>query len=254
MNFNELTDFLNEKTTQYNRKCFIESDPVQVPHAYSKKEDIEISGFLTATIAWGNRKMIIKNADRMLALMDHSPYDFILHHTQGDLKKVKGFVHRTFKGEDLEYFIRSLQNIYQNYRGLEPLFQPKPGETNMKNTLGRFRKIFFKHCPPERTYKHVSNALKGSSCKRLIMYLRWMVRQDSCGVDFGLWKTISPAKLTIPLDVHSGRVARKLGIITRKANDWKALEEIDVSLRKMDAKDPAKYDYALFGLGVFEGF
>ncbi len=254
MTFQERTDFLNEKVIQYNNISFIETDPIQIPHSFSKKEDIEISGFLASTIAWGNRKMIIKNANQMVDLMDRAPYDFIINHKKKDLDVFNHFVHRTFNSEDIKFFLQSLQNIYQNHNGLEFLFQTQEKEQTMKEALGRFRETFFSIEHPKRTEKHVSNALKGSASKRLIMFLRWMVRQDHCGVDFGIWKHISPSKLTIPLDVHSGKVARSLGLIKRKANDWKTLEEIDVHLRKMDPQDPAKYDYALFGLSAFEEF
>lgn len=254
MTFQELTNFLNEKVAQYNHPDFIETDPIQIPHSFSKKEDIEISGFLASTIAWGNRTMIIKNAQKIMDCMDYAPYDFIINHTPKDLIVFEGFVHRTFNANDLQFFIQSLQNIYYNYEGLETLFLPQKEESTMKEALGRFRTIFFEPLHLQRTEKHISNALNGSACKRLIMFLRWMVRQDQCGVDFGIWNRIPPAKLTIPLDVHSGKVARALGLIKRKANDWKTLEEIDIHLRKMDAQDPAKYDFALFGLSAFEEF
>ncbi len=254
MTFQEQTNFLNKKVTQYNNTDFIETDPIQIPHLFSKKEDIEISAFLSSTIAWGNRTMIIKNATKIIDFMDRSPYDFIVNHKEEDLAVFDNFVHRTFNNIDIKYFIQSLQNIYINLDGMESLFTPKDQEATMKEALGRFRDFFFSIDHPIRTEKHISNALKGSASKRLIMFLRWMVRQDNCGVDFGIWNSISPSKLTIPLDVHSGKVARALGLINRNSNDWKALEEIDVHLRKMDPKDPAKYDFALFGLSAFEKF
>ncbi len=254
MTFQERTDFLNEKVAQYNHPDFIETDPIQIPHSFSKKEDIEISGFLASTIAWGNRKMIINNAQKIMNCMDHAPHDFIINHTSKDLAVFEGFVHRTFNATDLQFFVQSLQNIYLNHQGLEALFQPKEEESTMKEAFSRFHRVFFEPDHLQRTEKHISNASKGSACKRLIMFLRWMVRQDHGGVDFGIWKRIPAAKLTIPLDVHSGKTARALGLIQRKANDWKTLEEIDIPLRKMDAQDPAKYDFALFGLSVFEEF
>ena len=254
MTFNERTDFLNQKVIQYNTTDFIETDPIQIPHLFTKKEDIEISGFLAATIAWGNRTMIIKNATHIIDAMDHAPYDFILHHNESDLLRLEKFVHRTFNAKDLYFFIKSLRHIYTKHHGLESLFKTHNEEYDMKGALGRFRDIFFELNHKKRVEKHISNSLKNSACKRLIMFLRWMVRQDDCGVDFGIWESISPSKLTIPLDVHSGKIARSLGLVTRKANDWKTLEEIDISLRKMDPNDPAKYDYALFGLSAFENF
>ena len=250
----DLKCFLDEKYVQYNTLDFIESDPIQVPHRFSKKEDIEIAGLLTATIAWGQRKTIINNALKMMELLDQAPHDFVLNHKPKDLHRFSGFVHRTFNPNDLAWFVSALQNIYKTHGSLENLFMPKADEENFKNGLERFRGLMLQTQHETRSQKHVSSPGKGSASKRLIMYLRWMIRQDNAGVDFGIWKDISPALLSCPLDVHSGNVARKLGLLSRKQNDWKAVEELDVQLRKMDAKDPAKYDYALFGLGVFEGF
>jgi len=250
----ELQQFLNEKVIQYNQPTFIESDPIQIPHQFSKKEDIEIAGFLTATIAWGKRQMIIKNANKMMEIMHGSPYDFVLNHQEKDIEKIQNFVHRTFNSFDFTFFIKSLKNIYQNHNGLESVFAKNIKEDTMKNSIHQFKKVFFEIEHPLRTTKHVSDPVKGSAAKRINMYLRWMVRQDNTGVDFGIWKSISPAVLSCPLDVHSGNVARKLGLLTRKQNDWKALAELDSNLRKLDKKDPTKYDFALFGLGIFEGF
>lgn len=258
MNLSELSDFLDEKTTQYNNPKFIESDPILIPHSFSKKEDIEISGLLAATIAWGQRKTIINNAQQMIELMDFSPFEFVINHEESDLKRFENFKHRTFNSDDLSFFIKSLQHIYKTHSGLERAFSDglTPDSQNCLGAIENFRDLFFEVAFPEnkRTEKHVSSPKKGSASKRLIMFLRWMVRQDSCGVDFGIWKTISPSLLSCPLDVHSGNVARKLGVLKRTQNDWKAVNELDTYLRKMDAKDPAKYDFALFGLGVFEGF
>ena len=250
----ELKDFLNAKVLQYNHPNFLESDPLQIPHLFDKKEDIEISAFLTATIAWGNRKSIINNAKRLMNLMDHSPYDFVMNHEEKDLERLTGFVHRTFNEIDLAYFIQSLKNIYGKENGLEGVFaqQAKPG--TLQPTISHFKQTFFELPHPSRTTKHISDPLKGSAAKRINMFLRWMVRDNSTGVDFGLWKMISPAQLSCPLDVHSGNVARKLKLLHRKQNDAKALAELDHSLRKLDPKDPVKYDFALFGLGVFEKF
>ncbi len=249
----ELKQFLNEKVEQYNQPKFIESDPIQIPHLFTKKEDIEIAGFLTATIAWGKRQMIIKNAHKMMELLDNSPYDFILNHQEKDLESTH-FVHRTFNLIDFKYFIKSLQNIYQNHNGLEEIFSKHIKDNSVKNSIHEFKKAFFEIEHPLRTTKHVSDPIKGSAAKRINMYLRWMVRNDNKGVDFGIWKTISPSVLSCPLDVHSGNVGRKLGLLNRKQNDWKALQELDTNLRLLDSKDPVKYDFALFGLGVFEGF
>ena len=258
MNFNELSDFLNAKAIQYNNPKFIESDPICIPHTFTKKEDIEISGLLAATIAWGQRKTIINNAQKMIELMDFSPYEFVLNHEESDLKRFDEFKHRTFNGEDLKYFVKALNHIYTTHDGLEKAFADgvSVGSVNCLGAIENFRNLFFEVAELEnnRTQKHVSSPMKGSASKRLVMFLRWMVRQDNCGVDFGIWKSISPSILSCPLDVHSGNVARKLGILKRTQNDWKAVAEMDVFLRKMDKQDPAKYDFALFGLGVFEGF
>ncbi len=254
MNFSELKDFLDEKVTQYNTLDFIESDPVQIPHLFTQKEDIEIAGFLSATIAWGNRKMIIKNSHRMMELMGNSPYDFIMSHSQTQLESLNSFVHRTFNGQDLIGFIQSLQNIYKNHGGLESVFAKNQESDSIQKSISEFKKVFFEIPHLARTQKHISDPLNNSAAKRINMYLRWMCRQDNKGVDLGIWKSISPSKLSCPLDVHSGNVARKLGLLLRKQNDGKALLELDTKLRELDANDPVKYDFALFGLGIFEGF
>lgn len=250
----ELKEFLDVKVLEYNRPEFIESDPIQIPHLFNKKEDIEISGFLTATIAWGNRKSIINNAKRMMEYMDHSPFDFVKNHQEQDLQSLLPFVHRTFNGTDFITFVKGLQHIYNNHHGLEQVFSVVNKQTSLQAAIHHFKKVFFEieHLP--RTQKHVSDPLKNSAAKRINMFLRWMVRTDQTGVDFGIWKTLSPSQLSCPLDVHSGNVARKLGLLKRKQNDAKALRELDENLRILDATDPVKYDFALFGLGVFEGF
>jgi uncharacterized protein (TIGR02757 family) len=248
----ELKAFLDCKVLQYNNPTFIESDPIQIPHRYSLKEDIEISSFLTATIAWGNRKMIIKNANKMMELLGNSPYDFVMNHQTSDLDKFDGFVHRTFNSEDFKYFIKSLKNIYLNHEGIESVFQKHVDETSVQPAIHKFKTIFFSINHHTRTQKHVGDPMKGSAAKRINMMLRWLIRDDNAGVDFGIWKTISPSILSCPLDVHSGNIARKLGMLTRKQNDAKGLFELDNNLRKLDPKDPVKYDFALFGLGVFE--
>ncbi len=258
MTNNEIKSFLDEKVELYNNLNFIESDPVQIPHLYSQKEDVEIAGFLSATIAWGNRKMIIKNSHRIMDLMGNAPYDFVMSHTENDLERLESFVHRTFNSQDFQFFIKSLQNIYNNHNGLEAVFykgQLNNSELNsMQSSISEFKKTFFEISHLHRTEKHVSDPMSNSAAKRINMFLRWMVRQDNKGVDLGIWKSISPASLSCPLDVHSGNVARKLGILNRKQNDGKAVAELDAILRKFDEKDPVKYDFALFGLGVFEGF
>jgi uncharacterized protein (TIGR02757 family) len=254
MNPDELQSFLDEKVAQYNTRDFIDSDPIQIPHLFTQKEDIEIAGFLAATIAWGNRKMIIKNAHRMMKLMGNSPYDFVLSHQEKDLKDLESFVHRTFNGQDFIVFIKGLQHIYQKHNGLEAVFAKNQETLSMQKSIHEFKKVFFNVPHTPRTQKHISDPLNNSAAKRINMYLRWMVRQDIKGVDLGIWKSISPAALSCPLDVHSGNVARKLGLLLRKQNDGKALAELDTQLRILDPNDPVKYDFALFGLGVFEGF
>ncbi|WP_218598567.1 TIGR02757 family protein [Polaribacter sp. NJDZ03] len=254
MKKSELKEFLDEKVVLYNTPNFIESDPIQIPHLFTKKEDIEISGFLTATISWGNRTMIIKNANKMMDFFDHSPFDFVMNHEENDLKSLENFVHRTFNAIDLQQFIRSLKHIYTHHNGLENVLLVDKKQTDYKNAIHHLKQVFFEVDHQQRTQKHISDPLKNSAAKRINMFLRWMVRNDNSGVDFGLWKTHKPANLSCPLDVHSGNVARKLKLLLRKQNDWKALAELDTNLRKLDPKDPVKYDFALFGLGVFEKF
>ena len=253
MNQSELKDFLDEKVELYNRPDFIESDPIQIPHRFSTKEDIEIAGFLSATIAWGNRKMIINNASKMMDLMGNSPYDFVMSHSTEQLERFDNFVHRTFNATDFKTFMNGLKHIYTNYNGLEALFTTVENNSIQKN-ISDFKKVFFEIEHEQRTQKHISDPLNNSAAKRINMFLRWMVRKDTTGVDFGIWKQVSPAYLSCPLDVHSGNVARKLGLLTRKQNDAKAVFELDTNLRILDPNDPTKYDFALFGLGVFEGF
>ena len=250
----EIKAFLEEKVQQYESFDFIEVDPILIPHQFSQKEDIEISGFLAATIAWGNRKSIINNAQKMMDFMDQAPYDFILNHKENDLKRFEGFVHRTFNADDLRYFIKALRYIYQEHQGLEQLFCRYAKPQSLQGAIHHLKQVFFSLPHQQRTQKHVSDPLKGSAAKRLNMYLRWMVRSNTNGVDFGLWKSLHPRQLSCPLDVHSGNVARKLKLLKRKQNDGKALAELDKALRKMDPEDPVKFDYALFGLGVFEKF
>lgn len=250
----ELKEFLDEKVEKYENLDFIDSDPIQIPHTYSLKEDIEIAGFLSSIIAWGNRTMIIKNANRMMDLMGNSPYDFVMNHSEDDLGKFEGFVHRTFNADDFKFFVQSLKNIYLNHNGLEAVLKPKEENDNYQLAIHDFKQIFFEIPHLQRTQKHISDPVKGSAAKRINMFLRWMVRDAKKGVDFGIWKSHNSSKLHCPLDVHTGNIARKLTILKRKQNDWKAIQELDKTLRKFDKNDPVKYDFALFGLGVFEKF
>ncbi|MCW5516663.1 TIGR02757 family protein [Muriicola sp. Z0-33] len=248
----ELKDFMDAKVLQYNNSKFIATDPIQVPHKFEKKEDIEISAFLTATISWGNRKSIIKNANRMMQFLDNDPFQFVMHHKESDLDALLPFVHRTFNGTDFTQFIKGLKNLYTKHHGLESVFRSYAHPASLQPAISAFKQLFFEIPHPSRTTKHISDPLKGSAAKRINMFLRWMVRKDTTGVDFGLWDSVSPSQLSCPLDVHSGRVARSLGLLHRKQNDAKALIELDKHLRQLDPTDPVKYDYALFGLGVFE--
>ena len=254
MKVEELKEFLEEKVDKYNRPEFIMSDPIQVPRQFNQKENIEIAAFLAATISWGSRPAIIKNALRLISMMENRPYEFIVEGTTSDFEKLGSFVHRTFNGQDCIYFARSLKNICQNHGGLQTVFETGyQKEESIKSALNYFHKVFFE-IPGERTRKHVANAERGASAKRLNMFLRWMIRNDKKGVDFGLWDGIPASALMLPLDVHTGNVARKLGLLARKQDNWKAVEEVTGELRKLDTADPVKYDFALFGLGVFEKF
>lgn len=253
MKLSEIKALLEEKTEQYNRLEFIESDPIQIPHLFTRKEDAEIAGFLTATIAWGQRLTIINNAKRFIEIMDHAPFDFVTHATDSELGRLDRFVHRTFNGIDAKSFILSLRYLYANHGGLEGAFTRGFEQGNAADAIVYVRKLFFTPEHPLRTEKHFSNPHKGSSAKRINMYLRWMVRSDDREVDLGLWNNISPALLDLPLDVHTGNVSRSLGLLKRKQNDYKSVSEIMKRLRQFDPNDPVKYDYALFGLGVFEG-
>ncbi len=248
----EIKELLDEKYLQYNRTDFIQDDPLQIPHRFSKKEDIEISGFLAATIAWGQRKTIIKNAERIIEMMDRSPHDFIINHQSKDLKRFKGFVHRTFNESDLQFFVHSLQNIYTHHGGLEDVFAIHAED--MKLGISHFKKTFFEIPHLSRTEKHVSDPMKGSAAKRINMYLRWMVRNDLTGVDLGIWRKIAPSALFLPLDIHTGNVSRKLGLTSRKQNNWITVNEITEKLRDFCPEDPVKYDFSLFGLGIFDKY
>lgn len=248
-----IKDLLDQKFIEYNTPKFIETDPVQIPRSFTIKEDIEISAFLSATIAWGNRTSVINNAKKMMAIMGESPYDFIMSHTENDLEKLEGFVHRTFNAGDFKTFIKGLRHIYLNHGGMEQVFIDHQTDGFLHHGIHQFKKKFFEIDHQQRTTKHIADPLKNSAAKRFHLFLKWMVRQDNGGVDIGIWKSIPTAVLSCPLDVHTGRVGRKLGFISTKLDNLKALTELDNALRSFDANDPAKYDVALFGLGK-EGF
>jgi uncharacterized protein (TIGR02757 family) len=250
-----LKEFLDEKYLQYNCIKFIESDPITIPHLFSRKEDIEIAAFLSAIIAWGQRPTIIRNAIKLMGLMGGEPYNFVMNFSENDLHRFNSFVHRTFNSLDCVYFISALSQIYQKYGGLEQLFSEAYAyDQTTKSAITLFREQFLSFNSQQRTEKHIANPSKGSSAKRINLFLRWMIRSSACGVDFGIWKSIPTSVLMVPLDVHSGNVARKLGLLQRKQNDWQAVEELTGNLREFDANDPVKYDFALFGLGIFEKF
>jgi uncharacterized protein (TIGR02757 family) len=249
----EKLEYFHDK---YNNIDFINGDPISIPHMFSERQDIEISGFLTSVIAWGRRSMIIKNATYLMELMDYAPYDFIKNHKEHERKKFIFFKHRTFQATDTLYFLEFLQWYYQNNQSLENAFLMKKDDEvfNIKYSLEKFHEIFFSlDSAPHRTKKHIPTPFRKSTCKRLNMFLRWMVRVDNRGVDFGIWKNISPADLMIPIDVHVERYARKFGLLERKQRDWQAVDELTKNLRIYDNKDPVKYDFSLFGIGVMEG-
>lgn len=249
----ELYKLLEEKVKKYNQPDFIVSDPIQIPRQFSKKENIEIAGFLAATIAWGQRPTIIKNANRLIKGMDNNPYDFLMNSTETDWIQLSDFKHRTFNSSDLFFFLKSLQHIYINHGGLEQVFNSGfQTDKTVFSALAYFRTVFFEIDFPQRTKKHVSDVAKNSSAKRLNMFLRWMVRNDHAGVDFGIWKAIPASALMLPLDVHTGNISRALGLLQRTQNDWKAVVEVTRKLAEFDPTDPIKYDFALFGMGAFE--
>ena len=247
----DIKDFLDQKYTEFCKKDFIENDPISIPHLFCKKEDIEIAGFLTATISWGNRKMIIKNAKYLMHLMENQPFDFIQNAGNKELNHLRKFTHRTFQSDDILFFTESLKNIYLHKNGLEHLFTIGYSQDNtVFSALKHFRASFLEIEHLKRSEKHISDVVKFSSAKRLNMFLRWMVRSDHEGVDFGLWKNIKSQDLRIPLDVHVMRIAQKLELLERKQQDWKTVELLTSKLKEFDANDPVKYDYALFGLGI----
>ena len=253
----KLQIFLNKKVDEYNQPFFIVPDPICIPHLFTKKQDIEIAGFFAAIFAWGNRTTIINKSKELMQLMDNAPHEFCLYHTQADLEKLLHFKHRTFNPTDLLYFIDFFQQHYSNNDSLESAFTlaMHGDDENVENGLNGFYNYFFSlENVPRRTLKHIASPAKKASCKRLNMYLRWMVRADRKGVDFGIWKTISPAQLVIPLDLHVARVARHFGLLQRKPTDWLAAVELTEAMKTLDKNDPAKYDFALFALGVLEKF
>lgn len=248
-----LNKFLLQKADEYNQPFFIQDDPISIPHLFTKKQDIEIAGFFAAIFAWGNRTTIINKSKELMQLMDMSPYDFCIHHADKDLKKLLHFKHRTFNTTDLLYFIEFFKFHYQQHKSLETAFT-KQSNTVEKMLTGFHHYFFSLKDVPARTKKHIATPEKGSTCKRLNMFLRWMVRKDDTGVDFGIWKKISPSQLICPIDLHVARVARKLGILKRKQTDWQAALELTEYLRTLDKADPVKYDFALFNMGIVEKF
>lgn len=257
MNFEATKAFLDLKVAQYNRPDFIPNDPIVIPHGFSKKEDVEIAGFWAAVLAWGQRITIINKCNELFAAMDNTPHDFILNHKESDLKRFLNFKHRTFNATDTLYFIAFFKDFYTQHASLEEAFVKgmQPNDSDIEKGLIHFHDQFF-GLPdaPERTKKHIATPARKSACKRLNMFLRWMVRNDSQGVDFGIWNQISPAQLICPCDLHVDRVGRKLGLITRKQTDWQTAKELTANLRLFDSNDPVKYDFALFGLGIEEKF
>jgi uncharacterized protein (TIGR02757 family) len=251
----ELKEFLEEKVEKFNQPQFIINDPLSVPHMFSKKQDIEIAGFFAAMLAWGQRVTIIRKCKELLQRMDNDPHQFILSHKPNDLKTFQDFKHRTFNSTDALYFIESLKSIYSKFDSLESAFLVPVKAESIETGLINFHHLFFSlpdH--PHRTKKHLPTPERKSTCKRLVMYLRWMVRADNKGVDFGIWKKISPSQLICPCDLHVDRVARKLKLIKRKQTDWQTALELTDNLKKFDPADPVKYDFALFGLGIEEGW
>lgn len=253
----QLIDFLNQKLKEFNQPAFIKDDPISVPHAFSKKQDREIAGFFAAIFAWGNRRTIINKATELMELMQQAPHDFILHHSRKDLEKLLQFKHRTFNATDLLYFIEFFHAHYSKNDSLETAFTRSLNskDETIENALRGFYEYFFslEHVP-RRTLKHIATPARHAACKRLNMFLRWMVRKDNSGVDFGLWKNIRTSQLIVPLDLHVARVAKHFGLLQRKQTDWQAAKELTHTLKTFDPDDPVKYDFALFALGVLEKF
>lgn len=251
--FDEMKQFLEEKYLQYDNRDFIEQDPVSIPHRYDDLHDIEVAGFLTAAISWGRRNLILKSAGNLCRIMGDAPYDFVMSASDNSIQRLDNFWYRTFNSEDCKCFIRALRHVYSIYNSLEDVILEGMGtEKSLKKGISGLRSRFFEIPHLHRVEKHFADIERGAAGKRVNMFLRWMVRNDKRGVDFGLWKRISPSSLFIPLDLHSGNTARQLGLLNRKADDWKAVEELTDVLRRFDNSDPVKYDFALFGFGVNE--
>jgi uncharacterized protein (TIGR02757 family) len=249
----QVEELLNQKFEEYCTTSFIEKDPISIPHSYTKLQDIEITAFWSAVLSWGNRTTIINKCTELFGMMDNAPHDFVLHHSDKDLKQFLNFKHRTFNPTDTLYFIDFFKRYYQEHDSLESAFSSSisPKDENVKKGLIQFYfKFFNSNNAPNRTRKHIASPDKKSACKRINMFLRWMVRDNKQGVDFGLWRDIKTSQLICPLDVHVDRVARKLGLLERKQNDWKSAEELTTNLKKFDPNDPVKYDYALFMMGI----
>lgn len=254
MENNELKELLDALHDKYNTPDFIAADPISIPHSFTGKEDREISGFLASTIAWGNRKAIVKSARRMMEYLDGTPYDFISNASEADIARLDSYVHRTFNGGDFMDFVRSLKSFYAVHGGIGDFFESRYAASgDMRSVLSDFRREFWSADHRARAEKHLSSIDKKAACKRLNMYVKWMVRDDGRGVDFGLWKGIPASALYLPLDVHTASMGRALGLIARKQNDWRTVEEITEALRGFDREDPVKYDFALFGAGI-DGF
>ncbi|NVK28719.1 MAG: TIGR02757 family protein [Flavobacteriia bacterium] len=245
----ELKEYLDDCVDRYNRREFITEDPIQIPHSFTNPRDIEVSGYLVATIAWGQRKTILNNGHRLMDIMGHEPHNFVMNASPAELDELH-FIHRTFNSDDLRFLIEGLRSIYLNNNTLEKSFTPLKGEGNLFPAIARFRNELIGQRAAGRSGKHIANPEKGAASKRIHMFLRWMVRQDNRGVDFGIWTNLSPSLLSCPLDVHTGNTARSLKLLKRKQNDRRAVEELDSRLREFDPMDPVKYDFALFGVGV----
>ena len=255
MSHEQLGELLEELHDKFNCEEFIEADPISVPHSFSLRGDREIAGLLASTIAWGNRKAIVKSAHRMMRYMDNAPYDFVVNASEEELQSLTSYVHRTFNGEDFRDFVRGMRHIITQWGGIGEFFEQRYEATrDLRVVLSEFRREFHAAEHNPHSEKHMSSIDKGAACKRLCMYLRWMVREDDRGVDFGLWRKIPMSALYMPLDIHTGRMGRSLGLLTRKQSDWKAVEELTESLRDFDASDPVRYDYSLFGVGISKMF
>jgi uncharacterized protein (TIGR02757 family) len=255
LEINHIKELLDDRAAKYNAPEFIAKDPIAIPHIFTDRHDIEIAGFLAATISWGQRVTILNNAKKLLSLMEYSPWDFIRNANEQDFRHFKDFNHRTFNGDDCVFFLKAIQHIYNDLGGMERIFADGFKQSgNVKGSIASFHDAFFSLPHPGRTRKHVADPRKGSAAKRMNMFLRWMVRKDDRGVDFGIWDSIPASSLVCPLDIHTGTVARKLGLLKIRQNNWKAVEELAARLKELDPDDPVRYDFALFGLGIYEHF